>query len=226
MARDTFALMPLDLPTRYPEYVVTTVIIVLAPGPSVLFTIARAIAWGRATAVATVAGNVLGAFVISLVVAFGLGPILQDHPLIFLAVQILGGLYLIYLGITTLRQSQVQALEIINQGELKPSPFRSMRDGFWVGALNPKVLVFFAAILPQFVDREGGNGEGGSITSQLVLLGATFSVIAFMGDSTFGIIAGTVRSWMAHSPKRLVALRQLGGLVMVGLGIFTLISAL
>ena len=118
MARDTFALMPLDLPTRYPEYVVTTVIIVLAPGPSVLFTIARAIAWGRATAVATVAGNVLGAFVISLVVAFGLGPILQDHPLIFLAVQILGGLYLIYLGITTLRQSQVQALEIINQGEL------------------------------------------------------------------------------------------------------------
>ena len=66
------ASMILDFPTRYPEYLVTTVIIVLAPGPSVLFTVARAIAWGRVTAVATVAGNVTGAFVISLIVAFGL----------------------------------------------------------------------------------------------------------------------------------------------------------
>ena len=68
--------MTLDFPTRYPEYLVAAMIIILAPGPSVLFIIARAIAWGRLTAVATAAGNVTGAFVLSLMVAFGLGPIL------------------------------------------------------------------------------------------------------------------------------------------------------
>jgi threonine/homoserine/homoserine lactone efflux protein len=215
------ASMIFDFPTRYPEYLVTTVIIVLAPGPSVLFTVARAIAWGRVTAVATVAGNVTGAFVISLIVAFGLGPILQRSEIAFLLVQIAGGLYLIYLGIDAIRHSQVHANEMINQGEIKPSTFRSMRDGFWVGALNPKVLVFFAAILPQFADRTSA-----SVTTQLVLMGATFSVIAFCGDSTFGLIAGTIRQWMANSPARLVFMRRFGGIVMIALGLFTLASAI
>ena len=91
--------MTLDFPTRYPEYLVAAMIIILAPGPSVLFIIARAIAWGRLTAVATAAGNVTGAFVLSLMVAFGLGPILQRSEVAFIAVQVLGGFYLVYLGI-------------------------------------------------------------------------------------------------------------------------------
>ncbi|NDB31635.1 MAG: LysE family translocator, partial [Actinobacteria bacterium] len=78
--------MNLEFPSRYPEYLVAAMIIILAPGPSVLFIIARAIAWGRATAVATAAGNVTGAFTLSLAVAFGLGPILQRSDLAFLAV--------------------------------------------------------------------------------------------------------------------------------------------
>jgi threonine/homoserine/homoserine lactone efflux protein len=212
--------MLLEIPTRYPEYVITTVIIVLAPGPSVLFTVARAIAWGRATAVATVAGNVTGAFLVSLVVAFGLGPILQRSEFAFITVQILGGLYLIYLGIDAIRQSRIHAGEMLNQGDQRPSRLRSMRDGFWVGALNPKVLVYFAAILPQFVDRDSS-----SVTGQLVLMGATFSVLAFIGDSTFGLIAGTIRQWMANSPLRLVIMRRFGGGVMIALGLFTLHSA-
>ncbi|NDE71595.1 MAG: LysE family translocator, partial [Actinobacteria bacterium] len=91
----------------------------------------------------------------------------------------------------------------------------------WVGALNPKVLVFFAAILPQFVDRDGR-----SITSQLIFMGATFSILAFIGDSTWGLIAGTIREQIARSPHRLVAMRRLGGVVMIGLGLFTLATAL
>ena len=91
--------MALDFPARYPEYLVAAMVIILAPGPSVLFIIARAIAWGRATAVATAAGNVTGAFTLSLMVAFGLGPILQRSEIAFIGVQVLGGFYLIYLGI-------------------------------------------------------------------------------------------------------------------------------
>lgn len=213
--------MSIDFPARYPEYLVAAMIIILAPGPSVLFIIARAIAWGRLTAVATAAGNVTGAFTLSLMVAFGLGPILQRSDLAFIAVQIIGGFYLIYLGIDAVRHSKIHAEDMVNQGEIRPSALRSARDGFWVGALNPKGLVFFAAILPQFLDRESGN-----ITGQLVLMGATFSILAFFSDGSWGLIAGTVRQWMATSPSRLVIMRRIGGLVMITLGIFTLLSAL
>ena len=196
-------------------------IIILAPGPSVLFIIARAIAWGRMTAVATAAGNVTGAFTLSLMVAFGLGPILQRSELAFLAIQVIGGFYLVYLGIDAIRHSKIHAEDMVNQGEVKPSALRSARDGFWVGALNPKGLVFFAAILPQFLDRDSGN-----VTSQLVLMGATFSVLAFISDGSWGLIAGTVRQWMATSPARLVTMRRIGGIVMILLGLFTLLSAI
>lgn len=209
----------MPIPSRFPEYVVASVLIILAPGPSVLFAIARAIAWGRATAVATVVGNALGMFALSILIAFGLGPILERSELAFITVQILGGLYLIYLGVDALKHSRIAASEMVNQGDIKPSHLRSIRDGFWVGALNPKGLVFFAAILPQFLDRDGTN-----LTGQLLLMGATFAVLAIIGDGTWGLLAGTVREWMASSPMRLVLLRRLGGAVIILLGLFTLIS--
>ena len=209
----------MPIPSRFPEYLIASVLIILAPGPSVLFAIARAIAWGRATAVATVVGNALGMFSLSILIAFGLGPILEKSELAFITVQVLGGLYLIYLGIDALKHSRVAASAMINQGDIRPSHIRSIRDGFWVGALNPKGLVFFAAILPQFLDRDGSN-----LTGQLLLMGGTFAILAIIGDGTWGLLAGTVRSWMASSPMRLVLLRRLGGAVIILLGLFTLIS--
>lgn len=212
--------MQFPIPARYPEYLLAAVLIILAPGPSVLFAIARAIAWGRATAIATVAGNALGMFSLSILIAFGLGPILERSELAFISVQILGGLYLIYLGIDALRHSKVHAEDMVNQGDIKPKTLKSIRDGFWVGALNPKGLVFFAAILPQFLDKNDAN-----LTVQLLIMGATFALLAFIGDGIWGILAGTARVWMANSPVRLIRLRQLGGVVIVLLGVLTLISA-
>lgn len=213
--------MLIEIPSRFPEYLVAAILIILAPGPSVLFAIARAISWGRAAAIATVAGNALGMFTLSVLVAFGLGPILQRSEIAFISVQVLGGLYLIYLGIEAIRHSRVQAADMINQGEVRPTALRSVRDGFWVGALNPKGLVFFAAILPLFLDRDGSN-----LTSQLLFMGATFAVLALIGDGTWGVLAGTVRNWMANTPSRLIAMRRAGGVVMILLGVFTLISAI
>ena len=209
------------VPTRIWEYCIAAIIIVLAPGPSVLFVLARAIAWGRATAIATVVGNVMGAFSLSVVVAVGLGPILQRSEFAFIAVQVLGGFYLIYLGIVAIKHSQIHASDMTNQGDIRPSKWRSMREGFWVGALNPKGMVFFAAILPQFVDREAGK-----VTSQLILMGAIFAVIALFSDGTWGILAGTIRNWLATELKRLVFMRITGGIVMIILGLFTLLSAI
>ena len=209
------------IPSRLPEYIVDAMVIILAPGPSVLFVIARAIAWGRKTAVFTVAGNVTGAFALSTLVAIGLGPILQRSDLAYAAIQWGGGLYLMYLGIDAIRHRRVHAEDMRNQGDIAPGIARSMRDGFWVGALNPKGLVFYAAILPQFVDREKG-----SVSLQLILLGAIFSVLAFISDGSWGLLAGTARQWLATEPTRLEKLRATGGAVMIILGFTVLIAAI
>lgn len=194
-------------------------IIILAPGPSVLFIIARAIAWGRKVAVITVAGNVSGAFVLSSLVAFGLGPILQHSDLAFVAVQWLGGLYLVYLGIDAIRKRKVHAADMTNQGPVEPTVFQSIRDGFMVGVLNPKGLVFYAAVLPQFIDRDRGG-----VTGQLLFLGALFSVLAFFSDGGWGLLAGTARAWLAGDAGRLEKLRATGGCVMIILGASVIFS--
>jgi threonine/homoserine/homoserine lactone efflux protein len=209
------------IPSRLAEYIVAAMIIILAPGPSVLFVIARAIAWGRKVAVFTVAGNVSGSFVLSVFVALGLGPILQRSDLAYTAVQWGGGLYLISLGVDAIRHRKIHAADMTNQGDSSPSALRSMRDGFWVGALNPKAIVFYAAVLPQFIDRDKGH-----ITAQLILLGAIFSTLAFISDGSWGLLAGTARAWLANDPSRLEKLRATGGSIMIVLGLSVLFFAI
>ncbi|CAB4603216.1 unannotated protein [freshwater metagenome] len=209
------------IPSRLVEYIIAAMIIILAPGPSVLFVIARAIAWGRKVAVITVAGNVTGAFVLSSLVAFGLGPVLQRSDLAFAAVQWGGGLYLVYLGIDAIRKRRIHAADMTNQGSVEPRIFQSVRDGFMVGVLNPKGLVFYAAVLPQFVDRDRGN-----ITAQLLFLGALFSILAFISDGSWGLLAGTARAWLSGDTNRLEKLRAFGGCVMVFLGLAVIYSTL
>ena len=208
------------IPTRLPEYLVAAIIIILAPGPSVLFVIARAIAWGRSIAVLTVLGNTIGALLLSSIVALGLGPVLSRYELAYIAVQWAGGLYLIYLGIDALKHRAAHAADMTNQGPIAPTPLRSIRDGFWVGVLNPKAVVFFAAVLPQFVDIDGGQ-----VTAQLLFLGLVFAILAFLSDGSWGLLAGTARAWLATDERRLVALRTTGGIVMVILGLAVLYSA-
>jgi threonine/homoserine/homoserine lactone efflux protein len=207
------------LPTRLWEYLIATILIVLAPGPSVLFTIARAIAWGRASAVATVAGNAVGMFLVSVLVALGLGPLLQRSHLFYNGVQWAGGIYLVYLGYSAIKASKVDAAGMQKSEDVKPSLITSAKNGFWVGALNPKSIVFFAAILPAFVDQEKNT-----VTQQLLILGLIFSVIAFISDGTYGLLAGTARQWLASDVNRLILMRRFGGVVMIGLGLFTIIS--
>lgn len=209
------------VPTRLWEYLVATTLIILAPGPSVLFTIARAIAWGRAAAVATVFGNALGMFLVSVLVAIGLGPLLQSSKTFYYAVQWLGGAYLIYLGFSAIKASKIDAQGMRSSEGTAPSIYSSIKSGFWVGVLNPKSIVFFAAILPAFVDRNKNN-----VTFQLLFLGLVFSLIAFISDGSYGILAGTVRQWLASDLRRLIFMRRFGGVVMIGLGIFTIFSAL
>jgi len=202
------------------EFLVASFIIILVPGPSVLFTVARAIAWGRAVALMTVLGNALGMLVMAALVAFGFGPLLERSPLLYASVQWAGGLYLIWLGIDALRRRELHAERMVDQGLVAPELMRTLREGFIVGILNPKSLVFFAAVFPQFVDREAGN-----VSMQLMVLGLVFALIAVLSDGTWGIVAGSAREWLAGNPQRLVNMRIIGGCVMIGLGLVVLIAA-
>lgn len=183
-----------------------------------MFTIARAVAWGRGIALLTVLGNAFGMLVLSLIIALGLGPLLQRSELLLVSVQLLGGLYLIYLGIDALKHRQLHAADMVAVKEAKPSRLEVTRQGFMVGVLNPKALVFFSAIFPQFVDASVG-----SITIQMVWFGVIFAALAFLLDGMWAVIVGGSRDWFANSTARLVLLRTMGGVVMVLLGILVII---
>ena len=203
------------------ELVIACVAIILIPGPSVMFVIARAVAWGRVTAVLTALGNAIGMLLLSIFIAVGLGPLLQRSELLLASVQIFGGLYLIHLGIAAFRHRHEHADDMIKVEEIKPSYVQILRQGFTVGALNPKALVFFSAVFPQFVDSEVG-----SITFQLLIFGLIFAFLSFALDGTWGLLVGSSRDWFVTSKNRLVMLRAIGALVMVALGVGVIIPVL
>jgi threonine/homoserine/homoserine lactone efflux protein len=200
------------------QFVLASVAIILVPGPSVMFVIARAVAWGRMTAVITALGNALGMLLLSVFIAVGLGPLLQRYELLLIVVQVLGGMYLIHLGIEAWRHRQEHADDMVKVEEVKPSSYQILRQGFTVGALNPKALVFFSAVFPQFVDPDVG-----SITIQLLIFGAIFTALALVLDGTWGVLVGSSRDWLVTSRNRLVFLRTVGALVMMALGVGVMI---
>lgn len=187
-----------------------------------MFVIARAVAWGRNVALLTALGNAFGMLLLSVVIALGLGPILQRSDLLLTSVQVFGGLYLIYLGYKALKHRQLHADDMVNVTGGKPAQFLALREGFMVGVMNPKALVFFSAVFPQFVEP---NVEA-SLTVQLLLFGLIFSVLGFFLDGMWGVVVGTSRNWFADSKSRLVALRTAGGVVMVVLGLLVILQVI
>jgi len=118
------------------QFVLASVAIILVPGPSVMFVIARAVAWGRMTALLTALGNALGMLLLSVFIAVGLGPLLQRYELLLIVVQVLGGMYLIHLGIEAWRHRQEHADDMVKVEEVKPSSYQILRQGFTVGVMS------------------------------------------------------------------------------------------
>ena len=201
------------LPTTHLlAFTLTAFVLIAIPGPSVLFTVSRAIALGRTAGVATVAGNAVGTFAQVVAVAFGIGALVERSVAVFTVLKLAGACYLMFLGVQAIRHRRSLAAALGAEVERKTT-VRMMLDGFAVGATNPKVIVFFAAMLPQFVDRQAGH-----VPVQIIALGAIFAGIALLSDSTWALAAGTVRAWLSSSPRRLEALGGTGGLLMIGIG--------
>ena len=194
-------------------FALTAFVLIIVPGPSVLFVVGRALAFGRRPAVLTAVGNAVGVFGQVVVIALGLGTLLAHSIVVFDAVKLAGALYLVVLGVQAIRSSRRLASLAGEAPGARPAG-RTLREGFVVGITNPKATVLFAAIAPQFVDPADGP-----VALQLLVLGLTAALIAVVCDSVWALASGTARDWLARSPQRLAVLGGAGGLMMIGLGL-------
>ena len=184
-----------------------SLVMIVIPGPSVLFTIGRALTVGRREALLSVAGNAIGAYLQVVAVAFGVGVVVERSAVVFTVVKLAGAAYLVYLGVQAFRHRR-KVTGALAESVSRIGPARALRDGVIVGFTNPKTIVFLVVALPQFTAG----------TAQMLLLGALFPLIAVLCDSVWAFAAATARTWFARSPRRLAAVGGTGGLMMIGLG--------
>lgn len=199
-------------------FVATAFVVIVIPGPSVLFVVGRALAGGRRVALLSVLGNAAGEYVQVIAIAFGIGALVESSVAAFTTLKLLGGCYLIYLGVKTFRERRSWAL-VLSPAAQTRSGRTSFAQGFTVGVTNPKTVVFLAAILPQFVTRSAGN-----VPVQILVLGLVFAVIAVASDSLWALTAGALRSWFARSPRRLQLVGAAGGVGIGAVGVAFLVS--
>jgi threonine/homoserine/homoserine lactone efflux protein len=205
-------------PDRLIAFALTAFVLIVVPGPSVLFVISRGVALGRRAALATVMGNTTGVLVQVAGVAVGIGALVERSVLVFTILKIAGAAYLVFLGLKMWRERK--ALSAILDVAVTPKSTRRIYlDGLVVGVTNPKAAVFFAAVLPQFADPARGN-----VPLQILVLGLVFGAIAVVSDGAWGLAAGSLRAWLARSPRRLERLGGAGGLAVFGLGIRLAVS--
>jgi threonine/homoserine/homoserine lactone efflux protein len=196
-------------------FLLASFVLIVIPGPSVLFTIGRALTIGRQAALLSVAGNAIGSYLQVVAVAVGIGTLVQRSAEVYTTIKIVGAAYLIFLGVQAFRHRRALAAAVaVPTGALTARRRRLLLDGLIVGASNPKTIVFFTVALPQFADRGAGH-----VPVQLLVLGALFPFIALLCDSVWAVLAGTAREWLASSPRRLAAIGGAGGVAIVGLGV-------
>jgi threonine/homoserine/homoserine lactone efflux protein len=193
-------------------------VLIAIPGPSVVFTVGRALTYGRAVALTTVVGNSLGLLLALVLVSVGLGDLVATSDVAFEALKLGGAAYLVWLGIQAVRHRHGIAVTSDDAGPAVRG-MRALRQGFVVGFTNPKAYVIFAAVLPQFVDRGRGHGS-----LQMLLLGLVAFVIGLCSDSLWALLASQLRRWFNASAARGRALGTVGGMSMIGLGLAVAVS--
>ena len=136
-------------------YVLTIFVLIVIPGPSVLFVVSRGVALGRRAALATVLGNTAGLGVLAIVVSLGLGSLVARSLAVFTVIKLAGAAYMVFLGVRMFRDRH--ALARMLDAAIEPRGMqRMLREGFVVGVTNPKALILLTAVLPQFVDPQRG----------------------------------------------------------------------
>lgn len=197
-------------------FVAASLVVLLIPGPGVLYVVARSVGQGWRAGLASAVGTSAGALVHVAAATVGLSAILLTSATAFGIVKSLGAAYLIYLGIRTLMAGRAAAGAKIS-GPLALR--RLFTDGVVVSVFNPKIAVFFLAFLPQFVDPSRGP-----VAQQVLLLGVVYVVLALVTDGGYAVLAGSARQWLGGRIMRGPLPRYLSGGIYLGLGLKTAFS--
>jgi threonine/homoserine/homoserine lactone efflux protein len=194
-------------------FALASILFIQVPGPSLLFTIGRALTVGRRAALLSVLGNALGLLAQVVAVALGLGAVVAASAAAYTVLKVVGAGWVVWLGIQAIRHRGDARLALELGERLPERTSAALRTGFVVGATNPKTIVFFVAFLPQFT-----NAAAGHVGAQIAFLGALFAVMAVASDSVWALAANRAREWFARKPQRLDAMGTAGGVMMIGLG--------
>jgi threonine/homoserine/homoserine lactone efflux protein len=187
-------------------------LLLLTPGPAVLYIVARSVEQGRIAGLASVCGITTGTLVHVLAAALGLSALLASSAIAFAVVKYAGAGYLIYVGVRRiLSRTDTPASQLHLP---RRSLGRLYRDGFLVNLLNPKTALFFLAFLPQFVDPSRG-----AVAMQIAFLGLLFTLMGLTSDALYALVAGTAGRWAKRSAHYLRWERYVTGGVFIGLGV-------
>lgn len=202
--------------STFAVFVVAAVVLIVTPGPAVLYVVARSIDQGRMAGIVSTLGIGTGTLVHVAAAALGVSALLVSSALMFNLVKYLGAAYLIYLGVRKLMvREDIHRPESIEQTHLA----RVFYQGAVVNILNPKTALFFFAFLPQFVDTAHGR-----VAFQIFFLGVVFTLIGIVSDGLWAMLAGTLGRWLKGNLKFLLAQRYFAGTVFIALGITTALS--
>jgi threonine/homoserine/homoserine lactone efflux protein len=194
-------------------FTAAALVVLLIPGPGVLYVVARSLSQGQRAGLTSVLGLSAGAFVHVVAATVGLSAILLASATAFGVVKMLGAAYLIYLGIRVLvARPASRAAEVVTARSLR----RVFTDGVVVSVLNPKIAVFFLAFLPHFADPSRG-----SVPRQIFVLGALYCLLSLCTDGAYALLASRLRNWFQGPLVRGPISRYASGAVYVGLGVST-----
>ncbi|MGY0694551.1 LysE family translocator [Virgibacillus sp. FSP13] len=191
-------------------FTISALVLLVIPGPSVLYIIARSMDQGRMAGLVSVLGNALGSVILSVAAAAGLTAILASTDMVFNVVKYLGAAYLIYLGISRLFSNDSHAQIVPQRKRL----LHIFNQGIIVAVLNPKTALFFVAFVPQFVDASQGG-----IWEQTLFFGLMLVILGVCTDSIYALLAGTAGNWLNRRGNFSGKLRYVSGGIYVILGV-------
>ncbi len=199
--------------STYAVFLGTAIAILLVPGPAVLYVVTRSIEMGRAGGIASVAGITTATAAYVALATAGLSSLVLASTVAFDVVKYAGAAYLLVLGV---RRLLGHGLDEEAEEPVPRTRRRAYSQGFVVNLTNPKMIVFVFALLPQFVDPRAARPW-----LQTLVLGLSFTLLAFLSDSAYALAAGSVADRLRGTATIAKVQRWIGGSVLVGLGILS-----
>ena len=200
-------MIPID-PTLLGGFIVAAVAIIVSPGPDTIVILRHALTGGRGTGLAAVSGVQLGLLVHTSLAVAGISLLVASSPVLFQGLTVIGAVYLAWLGIQSLRGVGGLEVEI---GAAPAGAARACREAALCNILNPKVILWFLALLPNFV-----NPEAGDVTTQLIALSALLIALNILWQAPMALAADGVRRWLGR-PETMHAVNRVSGVILLGM---------